>query len=111
MSEKKLDEMTGEAVETTEATEGLTEDMLEEIIEDIEEMYDDMENVEEHLDELLETVEDLIQRKLYAELRNLLLELEPQDIAYLFDQLKSHHLTIVYRLLPKGQAAEVFVEL
>jgi len=94
-----------------ERIEEKIEDILEDIIEDIEEMYDDMENVEEHLDELFETVEDLIRRKCYAELRNLLLELEPQDIAYLFDQLDPNHLTIMYRLLPKEQAAEVFVEL
>ena len=101
MSEEKMESQ----------VEEITEEMIEEIIEDIEEMYEDMENIEEHLDELFETVEDLLQRKRYADLRDLLLELEPQDIAYLFDQLDPNRLTIVYRLLPKEQAAEVFVEL
>jgi len=101
--------MSEEKIETQ--VEEMTEEMIEEIIEDIEEMYDDMENIEERLDELFETVKDLIHRKRYADLRDLLLELEPQDIAYLFDQLDPNRLTIVYRLLPKEQAAEVFVEL
>ena len=87
--------MSEEKMETQ--VEEITEEMIEEIIEDIEEMYEDMENIEEHLDELFETVEDLLQRKRYADLRDLLLELEPQDIAYLFDQLDPNRLTIVYR--------------
>ena len=39
---------------------------------------------EEQRDELLEKIEDLISRKRYAELRDLLLPLEAQDIAGLF---------------------------
>ena len=55
---------------------------LEEIIEDVyEDVYDDMETVEERLDELAETVEDLIERKQYADLRDLLVPLEAADIA------------------------------
>ena len=42
---------------------------------------------EEQRDELLEKIEDLISRKRYAELRDLLLPLEAQDIAGLFMEL------------------------
>ena len=84
---------------------------LEELIEDVyEDVYDDMENVEERLDELLETVEDLLERKQYADLRDLLSPLEAADIAVLFDDLDAR-VPVLFRLLPKEQAAEVFVEL
>ena len=42
---------------------------------------------DERRDELLEKIEDLISRKRYAELRDLLLPLEAQDIAGLFMEL------------------------
>ena len=64
---------------------------------------------EEQRDELLEKIEDLISRKRYAELRDLLLPLEAQDIAGLFMELDDK-VPMVFRLLPKEQAAEVFVE-
>ena len=65
---------------------------------------------EEQRDELLEKIEDLISRKRYAELRDLLLPLEAQDIAGLFMELDDK-VPMVFRLLPKEQAAEVFSNL
>ena len=67
---------------------------------------------EKQWEELAEQVEDLVSRKRYAQLRDLLLPMEAADIALLFEELedeKAPHL--VYRLLPKELAAEVFVEL
>ena len=55
---------------------------------------------EEQRDELLEKIEDLISRKRYAELRDLLLPLEAQDIAGLFMELDDK-VPMVFRLLPK----------
>ena len=89
----------------------LTEEELEEIIEDVEELYDDMETVEERLDELVDPVEDLLRQKQYSDLRDLLLPLEAQDIAILFGDLDDERVPLVFRLLPKELAAEVFVEL
>jgi len=87
------------------------DEMIEEVIEDVyEDVYEDMENVEEALDELLETVEELLARKLYADLRDLLLPLEAADIASLFDDM-DERVPVLFRLLPKELAAEVFVEL
>ena len=65
---------------------------------------------EEERSELLEKIEDLIQRKRYAELRGLLLPMEAADIAALSSDL-NEKLPLLFRLLPKEQAAEVFVEL
>ncbi len=92
--------------------ENMTDLELEEMIEDVyEDVYDDMEAVEERLDELLDTVEELLERKQYAQLRDLLLPLEAPDIAQLFSDLEDDRVPIVFRLLPKELAAEVFVEL
>lgn len=61
--------------------------------------------------ELLDKIEDLITRKRYPELRDLLLPLEAADIALLMEDLGEERMPLVFRLLPKELAAEVFVEL
>ena len=61
--------------------------------------------------ELLEKIEDYVARKRYADLRDLLLPMEAPDIARLFGDLDEKVLPLAFRLLPKEQAAEVFVEL
>ena len=66
---------------------------------------------EDERTELLEKIEDYVARKRYAELRDLLLPLEAADIAQLFADLEEKVLPLAFRLLPKEQAAEVFVEL
>jgi len=60
--------------------------------------------------ELLEKVEDLLNRKQFAQLRDLLLPLEAADIASLCEELDDR-VPVMFRLLPKELAAEVFVEL
>ncbi len=60
--------------------------------------------------ELLEKIEELFGRKRYAELRDLLLPMEAADIASLCQDL-DEKVPVVFRLLPKELAAEVFVEL
>ena len=57
---------------------------------------------EEQRDELLEKIEDLISRKRYAELRDLLLPLEAQDIAGLFMELDDK-VPMVFRMLPRSR--------
>ena len=61
--------------------------------------------------ELLEKLEDLLNRKQYAPLRDLLLTMEAADIALAMDELGEERTPLVFRLLPKELAAEVFVEL
>ena len=70
-----------------------------------------MFELENERTELLEKIEDYISRKRYAELRDLLVPLEAADIAGLCGELDEQRLPLVFRLLPKEQAAEVFVEL
>ena len=61
-------------------------------------------------EELLEKIEEYIARKRYADLRDLLLPMEAADIAALCGEL-DEKVALVFRLLPKELAAEVFVEL
>lgn len=69
-----------------------------------------MFELEEDRDALVEKIEDLLSRKQYAPLRDLLLPLEAADIAGLCGEL-GEKVPLVFRLLPKELAAEVFVEL
>ena len=59
----------------------------------------------------MEQVEDLSLRKRWADARDMLLLLEPADIAAVLAQLPGDRLPLLYRLLPKELAAEVFVEM
>ena len=62
-------------------------------------------------EELAERVRDLLEKKRYAELRDLLTPLEAADIAAMCEDLDEERIPLVFRLLPKELAAEVFVEL
>jgi len=70
-----------------------------------------MIDFEERREELLERIEEMTRRKQYTALRDLLVDLEPADIADLFDDLPEEMLPLLFRLLPKEPAAELFVEL
>ncbi len=59
----------------------------------------------------LELALTLAHDKKFIELRNLMSEAEPADIALLFDELAHEDAPLVFRVLPKELAAEVFVEM
>ena len=53
----------------------------------------------------------MLEDKKYSTLRDILVTMNPSDIAGLFDALEEQRIPVMYRLLPKEVAAEVFVEL
>ena len=53
----------------------------------------------------------LLGEKKYTTLREILVTMNPSDIAGLFDALEEQRIPVMYRLLPKELAAEVFVEM
>jgi len=53
----------------------------------------------------------LLEGKKYATLRDILVTMNPTDIAGLFDDLEEKQIPLMYRLLPKELAAETFVEM
>ena len=59
----------------------------------------------------MEQVEALTARKRWPDLRDMLVLLEPADIALVLGELSLERLPLLYRLLPKELAAEVFVEM
>ena len=56
---------------------------------------------------LLKMLED----KKYATLRDILVTMNPNDVAGLFDGLEDKQIPLMFRLLPKELAAETFVEM
>ena len=57
------------------------------------------------------TVSELLEQKKYATLRDILITMNPNDVAALFADLEERQLPLLFRLLPKEQAAETFVEM
>ena len=53
----------------------------------------------------------MLNDKKYTTLRDILVTMNPSDIAGLFDALEEQRIPLMYRLLPKELAAEVFVEM
>ena len=60
-------------------------------------------------DELAEQVPGYISERRYSDLRKILVEMNPADIGDLMEELPRENLPLVYRLLPKELASEVFV--
>ncbi|MBQ1468540.1 MAG: magnesium transporter, partial [Solobacterium sp.] len=66
---------------------------------------------EENYEALIESMETYLKEKKYVQAREAIVDLEPFDIAYVMEALPEDTIPIVFRLLPKEIAAEVFVEL
>lgn len=61
--------------------------------------------------ETLEIIKELLENKSWKTLKELLDEMNEQDIAEIFMELEERDLTLIYRLLNKELAAEVFVNM
>ncbi|MCM1285493.1 MAG: magnesium transporter [Acetobacter sp.] len=62
-------------------------------------------------EEIVENISSLYSKKNYAEIKAILVEINPADIAVIFEEFESEQRNLFFRLLPKEEAAEVFVEL
>ena len=65
----------------------------------------------ESFDALVERMSEYLSQKKYVQARETLVDLEPVDIAFIMESLPEDTIPVVFRLLPKELAAEVFVEL
>lgn len=65
----------------------------------------------ESFENLIERMETYLSEKRYVEARETIIDVEPVDIAFIMESLPEDTIPIVFRLLPKELAAEVFVEL
>ena len=53
----------------------------------------------------------MLEDKKYATLRDILITMNPSDVAAVFTGLEETKIPLLFRLLPKEQAAETFVEM
>ncbi len=60
---------------------------------------------------MVERINELIKEKHYVEVRQLLSDLNPADIALLFSEFSDDLLPVLFRILPKDVATDVFVEM
>lgn len=58
-----------------------------------------------------EKIENMLNEKRFRELKSIFSSMEPADIAAIIEDVPREHLPLLYRLLPKDMAAEVFVEM
>ena len=65
----------------------------------------------EHSVTVESTLQALLTDKKYATIRDILITMNPSDIASVFDELEEERLPLLFRLLPKELAAETFVEM
>ena len=58
-----------------------------------------------------QTLVKLLTEKKYSTLRDILITMNPSDIAAVFSELEEERLPLLYRLLPKELAADTFIEM
>ena len=66
--------------------------------------------MDERILELEEQIFELIENKRFLQLKEILSEMQPADIAEIFEEAKEKDIPVLFRILPKSLAAEVFVE-
>ena len=69
---------------------------------------EELDFVDMELEEIQKLAEDLLENRKYSLLRQMLSNLNAADIALLFDEIDKKEIPLLYRLLPKEEAAETF---
>ncbi len=65
----------------------------------------------EHTVTMESTLKKLLEEKKYSTLKDILITMNPADVAAIFEEIADERLPRLFRLLPKEQAAETFVEM
>ena len=65
----------------------------------------------EQFEILDKALEKMLGEKKYAALRDILVVMNPSDIAALFDDFEKQQISLMFRLLPKELAAETVVQM
>ena len=60
---------------------------------------------------MADTMTRLLDEKKYRSIRDVLVTMNPSDIAVIMEEIEEERLPLLFRLLPKEQAAETFVEM
>lgn len=69
---------------------------------------EELDFVDMELEEIQELAEEMLSERKYSMLRQMLGNLNAADIALLFDEIDKKEIPLLYRLLPKEEAAETF---
>ncbi|MBQ2723680.1 MAG: magnesium transporter [Clostridia bacterium] len=75
------------------------------------EVVETIEVIEKKVDLVVDSINELVAQKKFGEIKKQINELEPFDIAEVFEELNPADLPIVFRLLSKDNAADTFVEM
>ena len=67
--------------------------------------------MEHEMNYAAEEIEEMLNAKRYRELKTIFSSMEPADIALVFEDVPDTQLPLLFRILPKDMAAEVFVEM
>lgn len=67
--------------------------------------------MEHEMNYAAEEIEEMLNAKRYRELKTIFSSMEPADIALVFEDVPDVQLPLLFRILPKDMAAEVFVEM
>ncbi len=95
---------------------GLHDDELEEVMEDVS-VDDTVDIIEEMPEEVARRIAEeeeilaLLEEKKFSVLKPLLSSMNEIDLAEIFDSAKEEDLPILFRILPKDLAAQMFVEI
>ena len=68
-------------------------------------------DAEDILDKKIELAYDLIEKKDFQQLKELLESMEPADIALMLEEVPIDKVPLIFRILPKELAADTFVEM
>ena len=69
---------------------------------------DDMDFTDMEIEEIHRLAEQLLEGRKYSLLRQMLSNMNSADIALLFDEIDKKEIPLLYRLLPKEEAADSF---
>lgn len=58
-----------------------------------------------------EIILELIEKRQFGKLKQILSDMQPIDIANIFEEVPEKDVMLIYRILPKGLASDVFVEM
>ena len=67
--------------------------------------------MKEMLEELVETIKEHYEKREFQQIKTILSELNPADIAVLLEEFPDNQRLLLFRILPKEEAADTFVEL
>lgn len=65
----------------------------------------------ENIETITEKLDELLHEKKFSEIRQILCSMNPADVAEALESVSKNDFPLLYRILPKEQAAETFVEM